>query len=410
MNEPTAPSGSGERIRVAFVAPACVLDTGSGAAASARTILEMLAQEGFACASFTPSVFDGFKDFPLHRLIGAGPAEPQHAGKTVRIDDRGVTHMIFRTSHTVDTRVTDAERRVFIRETFARVKAFAPHVILSYASGAYGAALFAMLRRISARLVLYCLNAGIDREELFRLSDAVVCPSNAMVELCRQRFGVAARLLRDPIAPRNAADPSETLAVTAPGSRAAGFVSFISPSPPKGGALVLALARKALRVRPELTFLIVEGRFGKSFWEERGVLASDLPNIWWLPAQPDLRSVYARTSALLYPSFGFEAAGRSIVEAQLGGIPVLASRRGGIPEQLNGGGFLFELPSQLDGSTLALPDDSIVDPWLHTLARLIDDEAFYRAASERALAAALPFRSEQHRLAVAALFRELAPS
>jgi hypothetical protein len=46
------------------------------------------------------------------------------------------------------------------------------------------------------------------------------------------------------------------------------------------------------------------------------------------------------------PSFWEEAFGRSIVEAQLNGIPVVASRRGGIPEALNGGEFHDEEKSR----------------------------------------------------------------
>ncbi|MBL8580801.1 MAG: glycosyltransferase family 4 protein [Rhizobiaceae bacterium] len=398
----------GERIRVAFVAPGCVLDTGSGAAISARTVLEMLAVEGFDCASFTPSVFDGTEEFPLTRVLGADAAKPEHAGKSVRIVSEGVTHLVYRTASTVGAKLTAADQRAVIQEICSRVKAFNPHIVFAYASGTYGAALFGQLRKLPSRIVLYYLNAGIRQPELFAMSDAVVCPSQAMIASCRERFGIEAHLLADPIASRNAADPERTLAAQAPQSRRQGFITFINPSPSKGATLVFALAQMAMRQRPDLTFLFVEGRVRKSFWDEQGFLRRDLPNVWWIPNQSDMRPVYDRSSALLFPSLWFEASGRCIAEAQLGGIPVLATRRGGIAEQLGGSGFLFDVPERFNGETLAIPDEDVIRPWLDTLVRLMDDEAFYRQAARRALEASAPYRGRRQSQAIAALFQRLA--
>ncbi len=397
----------GERIRVGFVAPGCIFDPGSGAAISARTVLEILASDGFDCLSFTASVFDGDKEYPLHRLIGSEAAKPENAGKVAQLSVDGATHQIFTMASTVGAKTTADEQRAFIRASHATMRNFRPHLILSYASSRYGVALFRQLRRLPSRLVLYFLNQGIAEPEIFACSDAVVTPSEAMRAYCLEKFGVAAKVLRDPLAPRNAADPAETLAATAPESRRQGLVTFVNPAPGKGAMLVFALAQMAWRARPDLTFLIVESRVRKAFWEEQGVLRRDLPNIWWVPSQPDMRPVYARTSALLYPSLAFEASGRGVGEAQLGGIPVLGSRRGGIPEQLTGG-FLFDVPDHLNGRSPALPTDDIVAPWLEVLGRLMDDEAFYREASRRALEASASQQWQRQQADVVAIFRELA--
>jgi glycosyltransferase involved in cell wall biosynthesis len=88
-----------------------------------------------------------------------------------------------------------------------------------------------------------------------------------------------------------------------------------------------------------------------------------------------------RTGVLLVPSFCEEAAGRVIVEARMNGIPVLAANRGGIPEQLDGQGFLFDIPKQCLNHFGAVPEDRDVQPWLDTLCRLMDDDTAYTAAA-----------------------------
>lgn len=404
-----AEGGEGEGgPRVAFVAASCILDNLSGAALVARSALEMLAAEGFDCLSLTPTVLDGDLEVPFSDIVGTANAARVAPGQAVEVRREGVRHRIFRTGSTLGGKMTDDEYRRFAAVAEAQMRNFAPQVLVSYGSNAFTAALLKRLRPHAGTLLFWFLNAGISRPDLLEAADAVLCPSRAMAELCRTRFGRDGLVFPDPILPRNAASSATTLALNAPETRAQGLVTFINPAPPKGATLVFAMAREALDRRPDLTFLVVEGRVRRTFWEESGVLKRDLPNLWWLPRQADLRSVYDRTSALLFPSYGFEASGRCVAEAQLGGIPVLASRRGGIPEQLNGGGFLFDLPEAFDGRRLNLPGSDVIRPWLDTLGRLADDGAFYRQATERAQDAARPFRRQDRQPEVARLFRDLA--
>lgn len=121
---------------------------------------------------------------------------------------------------------------------------------------------------------------------------------------------------------------------------------------------------------------------------------SQLSNIRWLPTQPNLARVYEQTTILLAPSVWFEPSGRVVAEAQLCGIPVLATRRGGIPEQLNGGGFLFDVPDTLLKNPARLPEQQDVKAWLDVIVKLMSDDAFYVESSTRALEAAAAFRPE----------------
>jgi glycosyltransferase involved in cell wall biosynthesis len=67
---------------------------------------------------------------------------------------------------------------------------------------------------------------------------------------------------------------------------------------------------------------------------------------------------------LLAPSQWNEGWGRVVSEAQASGIPVLASRRGGLPEAVGAGGILVDAESDIAA-------------WQAALARLWDDGDAY---------------------------------
>ena len=113
------------------------------------------------------------------------------------------------------------------------------------------------------------------------------------------------------------------------------YITMMNPVIPKGIRTFLEVAA-ALRERE---FLVVEG-WGTS----RDVfdLIKKFPNVTYLSRQTDMRRVYGQTHLLLVPSQWEEAFGRVIIEAQVSGIPVVASHRGGIPEALGEGGVLVD--------------------------------------------------------------------
>jgi glycosyltransferase involved in cell wall biosynthesis len=397
----------GRRPRVVFVSFMCLLDAHSGAARSVRTMLEMLAAEGFECRSVTCALFDGKEEYPRARAFGAAAALPENIGKVLRIEQAGVVHNVLYTESSRGGTFNAAQRNGFINYALRHLRDFKPDVIVSYGSSESTAGLVGLIRPLAPRFIFYLGNPNITRAELFAPTDIVFCPTQAQVDRYRERLGLDGHVFRTPIGPENAADPARTLAVQHPRSRRRGLVTFINPALEKGASLVFALTQRALRERPDITFLIVEGRTKRSFWEEGGSPLASARNIWWIPNQSDVRRIYERTSVLLFPSFWFEVAGRCIAEAQLGGIPVLASSHGGIPEQLNGGGFMFDIPQSCLDNYKVVPSAQAVAPWFDTLTRLLDDDAAYAEASARALAAAAIYDWGRRQAEVAQFFRGL---
>ena len=173
-------------------------------------------------------------------------------------------------------------------------------------------------------------------------------------------FGIAATVIPPVVRP-------DRYRVTSSGAH----VTFVCPFPVKGVDIALGLARRRL----DVPFVFVES------WELNPLRAAALkrrlpPNVLLRSPVPDMREVYAETKIVLVPSRWSEAWGRVVSEAQVSGIPALASARGGLPESVGPGGVLVD-------------PNAGVDRWADALARLWDDEVEYerlaRLAGEHAL-------------------------
>jgi glycosyltransferase involved in cell wall biosynthesis len=102
------------------------------------------------------------------------------------------------------------------------------------------------------------------------------------------------------------------------------------------------------------------------------------------------------------PSLFEESFGLVAAEAMINGIPVLASNRGALPETVGAGGFVFDIPARYTPFTRDVPTAEEVEPWVQTIIRLWDDEAFYDDARQKALAHAERWRPER----VVAIYQE----
>lgn len=131
-------------------------------------------------------------------------------------------------------------------------------------------------------------------------------------------------------------------------------------------------------------------------WLHRtGIDLASLGNVSVMANTPDPRDFYRVSRLVLLPSLWLESFPRVAVEAMINGIPVLGSRRGGIPEALADAGFLFDVPDRYTPQSRMLPSAQEVAPWIETILRLWDDPAYYEAERRRCLAAAEAWQPEQ---------------
>lgn len=132
-----------------------------------------------------------------------------------------------------------------------------------------------------------------------------------------------------------------------------GHITFINPIAEKGVKTALETAR----LMPKEQFLFVKGGWydrDKSNPVSAHEPAFGLPNVKVEGFKNDMRRIYSVTDILLVPSIFIETFGRVIIEANINGIPVVASKNGGIPFTLGRGGFLIEPADNVDGYVDAL--------------------------------------------------------
>jgi len=128
-------------------------------------------------------------------------------------------------------------------------------------------------------------------------------------------------------------------------------VTFINPHPFKGSELAIALARK----NPLIPFIFQESwPLGKKYKTWLKTTLSEIHNIQYREPTMDMKSLYAITKILLVPSQYEEAWGRVVNEAQISGIPVIASNRGGLPEAVGTGGIVLSYDASLPDWNTAL--------------------------------------------------------
>ncbi|MHB8285639.1 MAG: glycosyltransferase [Caulobacteraceae bacterium] len=207
-------------------------------------------------------------------------------------------------------------------------------------------------------LIYYFRNALSDGANPEVLRAAFVSNSEFTARYYRSNYGISSTVI-PPLVRRENYDY---------GGPPGGTVLFINPVEIKGRDIALGLATRC----PDIPFTFIDG-WGLST-EERALLLSALsrlPNVTYLPATRDMKTVYAKARIVLAPSKWEEAWGRIATEAQINAIPVLGSDIGGLPEAIGPGGKVVDPNAPLE-------------VWESALRSIWSDEIEYSRLSSQA--------------------------
>lgn len=166
------------------------------------------------------------------------------------------------------------------------------------------------------------------------------------------------------------------------------YVTLINPVKDKGSKIFYSLVSSM----PKIDFLTKAGwlnlqKNGNWDIDRLKLIAESLgdelivPEKQKIPKYPNLKSIidtkdiswiYNNTKILLSPSLWEETYGMTNVEAMYYGIPVIASKRGGIPESTDGAAILINNPED-------------VNEWQNTLTRVLTDKNLFDELKHKSL-------------------------
>jgi len=361
------------RPSILFCCPGSILEITSGAALSLRAILESLAYKGFRAVALQATIFDSEQGG--EHIMKAGKSQTD---KPIwRSELNGVEHLIVKTGSHVRRFMTCQEEETYVNLFRAELAHRRPDMVFLWGGLVLERTIMREARDANIPVVFYLVNEGYRDKSVFKDVSVIVTDTHATASLYKERHDFNCQVIGKFINP-------EEFVPKVP--RKPDFITFINPSFEKGVSVFMPLAKLASKVCPEVKFLVVQSR-GR--WPNAMQVLkfepTDFPNVAIIGHQTDMRPVYASTRALLLPSLWHESGARVIAEAQLNGIPILASNTGGSAELIGEGGKVFEVPEearQKKGEVIVTEDDLM--PWIEEIRKLWNDNDYYEALSAKA--------------------------
>jgi glycosyltransferase involved in cell wall biosynthesis len=379
--------------RLVFCSYHSYMDPSSGAAISTRDLFELLAARGWACTVLSGPRLDRAQAGGVGGLLLGQPGLRWRRGRTEGLtftlyeyQAAGVPVSVFAPDPPLATRPPSTHEAGVFRTLFDQLcAAFRPDILVTYGGDMASRGIFAAARRCRLRVVFSLRNFAYRDAALFRGVDAILVPSRTAQEHYRKTLGLESTVLPGPLNWARIVCPQVERR----------FVTFVNPHPAKGVFVFARIALELGRRRPDIPFLVVEGR-GTIDWLARcGLDLSAVRTIHRMVNTPDPRDFYRVSKLVLMPSLCRESFGRVPVEAMINGLPVLASTRGALRETIQGGGLLLDVPERCTEHTRFAPAAAEVALWVETIERLWDNPHFYEEECRRARAAAAAWHPDR---------------
>ncbi|OWK41747.1 glycosyltransferase [Fimbriiglobus ruber] len=365
----------GTRPRVLFASYHCHFDPSSGATLSTRDLFHQLTARGWACAVATGPQLDNPNATPIGTVLATRPGLRRVDGRTgdlsfavYDVPEDGFPATVFAPDPPAARRPPGPDEVRAFHDVVSRVAAdFRPDVVLTYGGDPASTGVAAIGRRIGARVAFRLHNFAYSDTRAFAGCDAVIVPSEFSRSFHRSALGIECVVLPSVV------DPNRVGADRPGGGK---YVTFVNPEPAKGVFWFARIAEVLGRTRPDIPFLVVEGRGGSNWLDQCGIDLNGA-SIHLMSNTSDPRRFYRVTRVALVPSVWRESFGRVAVEAMLNGIPVIASDRGSLPEIVGTGRACLAIPAHITPETRVPPAAAEVGEWVSAIVRLWDDPAEY---------------------------------
>ncbi len=355
----------------------CLLDTSSGASISMRSILKQLTQRGLEVRALGATIFDSAHGMSLFKKRLSG--EPKNRKRIAEIKDGAVLHTTVRTRKINRGLMTASEQHMWYFEYLRILDDFKPDLVMMYGGNPLDLLATHEAQRRGVPVAAYLVNGSYAGTNWCRDVDLILTDSEATRRRYLEKDGFDLQVIGQFISPKDVVS----------NDAARDRVLFINPALPKGAAVVAAIAALLEQTRPDIRFEVVESR---GDWKRASRIAKrglrgvsfGQENITLTPNTSDIRPIFARAKVVLMPSLWWESGGRVAVEALLNGLPVIATNNGGLPEMLDGGGVLIDLPEYCHVAPYSkLPPREMLEEIATLIERLHDDNDFYESFAAR---------------------------
>ena len=280
----------------------------------------------------------------------------------------GVPAALYETPTTPPVRaLTEQQGRAHLILYQTVLDQYRPDVVITYGGQIMAFPAMAAARERGAAVAFWLRNTAYNQKAFFRHANGVLVPSQFSVEFYRNTIDLECTSIPSPVDwARVQCDLVDRK-----------YLTFVNPSPVKGVYVFARVASVLAARRPDIPMLVVESR-GKVKWlEQTGIDVSKLTNLVGMTNTRDPKKFLSVTRALIAPSLWQETFGRVTAESMINGIPVLSSNRGGLPEVVGPGGFVFQVPAKYTAETRAVPSEAEIEPVIQMIERLWDDESRY---------------------------------
>lgn len=351
--------------RILWASPFSLHDTTSGAAMEVKCLLENLVERGMNVLCMSCFIFDNPNGRSLFtRFEEEMTANPEQHFFDVNHND--IRYIYMRTKSWAVADICDAEQRRFFSRYCGILNEFKPDMLIMYGGGMLEMGLRSEAKRRGIPVVYSLCNPN-HRQYSFPDVDMVITASEATAKLYAESSSINALPTGPFIRPERVVAPE----------RKPKYITFVNPVAEKGTGLMARLALMARKQLPDERFLVVRSRgdwtslLPKLKTGGEPLNSADFTNVDVAEHTSDMRQVYALTKVVLMPSLWFEAFGMVATEACMNGIPVLATRRGGLPEAIAGSGKIFDAPAACLEDPLQMPTEEDMQPWMDALKEIL---------------------------------------
>lgn len=373
-----------DRKKILFTCLDNYADPSNGASISVREMLLALSERGWAVHTFCGNKLNFENEtniIPIlaqRGMVGMGriSSRGSYPYTLFNFKDRGILSTLFLNEEGLSP-PSQTAGRVFLKLLQQTIRSFKPDIVLTYGGDWIGLPMARLVSLEGSIPVITLRNCAYSEKSYCELAELIIVPSEFSRDFYAKKLGISSVPIpslmgRD--VPNWSPDPSRR-----------SYITFVNPDPNKGFLWFGAIAKSMNEIRPDIPFLLVEGRGGWNWLSKFGEYFDGLNNLYSMANTPDPRDFYDLTKIALVPSYFNETFGRVPVEAMMNGIPSICSNRGSLPEVVGDAGVLLDIPSRHCPEKNHIPTFDEVRPWVDAIIRLWDDTAYYDEMSRKCL-------------------------